>query len=104
MLIKVTAEEAYQVAKDWHVAKGWEKYAIIKLFQKEWNRHEGRAIDLQESLIYFTHFKSLKEVQEEYPDDWYIKISEGHTFGAHNGVGKKGTNEDGVHLEYLIQD
>jgi len=104
MLVKLTSEETYLVVKDWDVARGWEKYAIIKLFEKEWDRNEGRPLDLQNTLIYFTHFKSLKEVQEDHPDDWYIKISEGHAFKVHEGVGKNGTNKDGYRKEYLIED
>ncbi len=107
MTIKVSIQEAYELAKDWHIAKGWPKYALIKLFEKEWERYEGRPLDLHNSLIDFTHFKSLKEVQEEYQDDWYIKISEGYAFGVHNSVSPiedAENNNDGFHLEYLIRD
>ena len=107
MTIKVTSREAYELAKDWHIAKGWPMYALVKLFENEWEKYERRPIDLHDTLIYFTHFKSLKEVQEDHPDDWYIKISEGYAFGVHNSVSPVEDvedNNDGFHLEYLIRD
>jgi len=99
MLTNISPKEAYEVVKNYHVAEGWKPYAIMYLFQAEWEHNDGRPVDLIDSLIYWTHYESLDELKKDYPDDWFERIDEGYSF---NNMLK--SDDNGYIKEYLIRD
>lgn len=103
MLTNITPNDAYLIVKDWHITEGWEPYALIYAFQAEWERHEGRPVDLHDTIVYWNHYKTLKELKKDYPDDWHERIEDGYTFKV-NISDHEESDDKGYKKEYLIQD
>tara|TARA_R100001463_G_scaffold37626_2_gene80785 strand:- start:18774 stop:19088 length:315 start_codon:yes stop_codon:yes gene_type:complete len=104
MLTNISPKDAYKIVKEWHIANGWKEHALIYLFQAEWERHEGRPVDLHDSIVYWSHYESLKEVMRDYPEDWEAFISDGYSFKVLAEIGDEEADANGQKLEYLIQD
>ncbi len=99
MLVNISPKEAYEVVKNYHITKGWKPYAIMFLYQAEWESNDGRPVDLIDSLIYWDHYESLDELKEDHPDDWFEKIDEGYSF-----TNLLRSDDKGYIKEYLIRN
>lgn len=104
MLTNISPQDAYKIVKEWHITKGWKEYALLYLFQAEWERNDGRPVDLHNCIVYWSHYESLKEVMRDYPEDWEAFIEDGYSFKTFAEIGDEEADSDGYKLEYLIEN